>query len=142
MVRQHAGPGRNRAREVIAPDLAGAWALHGITLGPDGGVLYEWDADLAIDQSADGIAVAIETSGFKSSRSVSFAEKLTPLPEGGWHLRYGYEADGAHEGTAPGQFFGLSQLTFAPDLQTAEGSSCNYNGRYVVMQLSAKRRPC
>ena len=70
MVRQHAGPGRNRAREVIAPDLAGAWALHGITLGPDGGVLYEWDADLAIDQSADGIAVAIETSGFWNSRKL------------------------------------------------------------------------
>nr|WP_240950049.1 hypothetical protein [Novosphingobium sp. ERN07] len=123
-----------------APDLAGAWALHGATLGGDGEVLYEWDADLSISQSRESIAVAIETSGFKSSRSVSFAEKLTALPSGEWHLRYGYEADGDHAGTKPGQFFGLSQLTFAPDLQSAEGSSCNYNGRYVVIRLSATRK--
>ncbi len=123
-----------------APDLAGTWALHGITLGGDGEVLYEWDADLAISQQGKSIAVAIETSGFKSSRSVSFAERLTALPSGEWHLRYGYEADSDHADTKPGQFFGLSQLTFAPDLQSAEGSSCNYNGRYVVMRLSAARK--
>lgn len=123
-----------------APDLSGPWALHGATMGADGEVLYEWDADLAISQTGDAIAVAIETSGFKSSRSVSFAEKLTALPSGEWHLRYGYEADGEHSGTKPGQFFGLSQLTFAPDLNSAEGSSCNYNGRYVVIRLSATRK--
>lgn len=123
------------------PDLVGDWSLHGTTLDPAGETLYEWDADLAIRPADNpaGLAVAITTSGFKSSRSVSFAEKLTPLPDGGWHLRYGYEADGAHAGTAPGQFFGLSQLTFAPDLQTAEGTSCNYNGRYVVIRLAATR---
>lgn len=123
-----------------APDLSGPWALHGATLGPDGEVLYEWDADLAITQSEATIGVAIETSGFKSSRSLSFAEKLTALPSGEWHLRYGYEPDATHSGTTPGQFFGLSQLTFAPDLQTAQGSSCNYNGRYVVIRLSATRK--
>ena len=128
---------------MTGPDLAGNWALHGATLGADGEVLYEWDGDLALTPAANaaGWAVAIETSGFKSSRSVSFAEKLTALPDGRWHLRYGYEADGAHDGTTPGQFFGLSQLTFAPDLQSAEGTSCNYNGRYVVIRLAVSRKP-
>lgn len=125
---------------MTVPDLSGAWALHGETLGPDGEVLYDWDADLAITQTDATIGVAIETSGFKSSRSLSFAEKLTLLPSGEWHLRYGYEADADHAGTTPGQFFGLSQLTFASDLQTAQGSSCNYNGRYVVIRLSASRK--
>ena len=128
---------------MMLPDISGAWALHGATLSPEGGVLYEWDGELTIwpAQTAAGLALAIVTSGIKSSRSVSFAEKLTPLPDGAWYLRYGYEADGDHADTAPGQFFGLSQLTFAPDLQTAAGSSCNYNGRYVVIRLTATRQP-
>ena len=119
--------------------LAGYWALHGIALAPDGGVLYEWDAQVAIADTADAVQVAITTEGFKSSRSVSYAEKLTRLPDGGWHLRYGYEADPEHEATAEHDFFGLSQLTFAADGRSASGSSCNYNGRYVVMKLELRR---
>ena len=121
------------------PDLAGGWALHGVTLAPDGGTLYEWDADLTLTPAGDSFAVAIETAGFKSSRSVSFAEKLTALPDGRWHLRYGYEADPAHGASEWHPFFGLSQLTFAADGRSAEGSSCNYNGRYVVMALGLTR---
>lgn len=121
------------------PDLAGGWALHGVTLAPDGGTLYEWDARMMLTPVGDAFAVAIETDGFKSSRSISFAEKLTALPDGGWHLRYGYEADPDHAATEGHPFFGLSQLTFAPDGQSASGSSCNYNGRYVVMELALRR---
>jgi hypothetical protein len=121
------------------PDLAGDWALHGRTLAPDGGTLYEWDARATLTPTADAFAVAIETEGFKSSRSLSFAEKLTALPSGQWHLRYGYEADPDHPATSGHPFFGLTQLTFAPDLASAEGSGCNYNGRYVVMELTLRR---
>lgn len=123
-----------------APDIAGAWALHGSPLGPEGDTLYEWDGEMTLAASAESFAVAIETNGFKTSRSISFAEKLTALPSGGWHLRYGYEADPEHFATESHTFFGLSQLTFAPDLQSPEGTSCNYNGRYVVMQLQARRQ--
>ncbi len=49
------------------PDLGGAWALHGVTLGPDGGTLYEWDAELTLSPHDDAFAVAIDTAGFKSS---------------------------------------------------------------------------
>lgn len=121
------------------PDLGGTWALHGATLGPEGDTLYEWDGRMTLVPGGDAFAVTIETGGFKTSRSVSFAEKLTPLPSGEWHLRYGYEADPDHFATESHTFFGLSQLTFAPDLASARGTSCNYNGRYVVMELQAMR---
>lgn len=121
------------------PDLGGTWALHGVTLGPDGGTLYEWDAELTLTPLGEAFGVAIETAGFKSSRSVSFAEKLTATEDGGWLLRYGYEADPEHGATAGHPFFGISQLTFAADGRSATGSSCNYNGRYVVMELALRR---
>lgn len=122
------------------PDLAGTWDLHGKTLGPDGDILYEWDAQMLLAAAGQAFAVTIETRGIKTSRSVSFAEKLTALPAGEWHLRYGFEADPEHFATGNHTFFGLSQLTFAPDLARAQGSSCNYNGRYVIMTLDAVRR--
>lgn len=125
---------------MTVPDLAGTWALHGTTLGPEGDTLYEWAGDMTLTRGRGAFAVTIETTGTKLSRSVSFAEKLTALPSGEWHLRYGYEADPEHVSTEHHTFFGLSQLTFAPDLQSARGTSCNYNGRYVVVQLQAMRK--
>lgn len=125
------------------PDICGLWALHGTTLAPDGATLYEWDADMAIAEQDGTLRVMISTkggaSGGRNSRSSSFAERLTALPDGRWHLRYGYEADPHHAATASHEFFGLSQLTFDSDLTRAEGTSCNYNGRYVVMKLEAER---
>lgn len=125
------------------PDIAGIWALHGITLAPDGSTLYEWDADLEILAKDGGFGTVTSTkggaSGGRNSRSLSFAEKLTPLADGRWHLRYGYEADPEHANTASHEFFGLAQLTFAADLASSEGTSCNYNGRYVIMNLRAVR---
>ncbi|MBF9149407.1 hypothetical protein [Novosphingobium jiangmenense] len=125
------------------PDICGLWALHGTTLAPDGSTLYEWDADMEIADAGGTPRVVISTkggaSGGRNSRSLSFAERLTALPDGRWHLRYGYEADPGHAATTSHEFFGLSQLTFDSDLARAEGSSCNYNGRYVVMKLEAER---
>lgn len=125
------------------PDIYGLWALHGTTLAPDGSTLYEWDADMAITGPDGGLHVVISTrggaSGGRNSRSHSFAERLQALPDGRWHLRYGYEADPEHAATASHEFFGLSQLTFDSDMARAQGSSCNYNGRYVVMKLDAVR---
>ncbi|MEO9599398.1 hypothetical protein [Parasphingorhabdus sp.] len=124
-------------------NISGSWAMHGIALAPDGSTMYEWDADMQIDAETGtetGHAkVVMETSGIKSSRSISYAEKLVIQPNGEIQLRYGYEADPDHEATQDHDFFGLSQLTFAPDGQTAQGTSCNYNGRYVIMQIELKR---
>lgn len=126
-----------------SPDIYGQWALHGITLAPDGTTLYEWDADMEVvrGDAAPGVIMSTKggASGGRNSRSLSFAEKLERLPDGAWRLRYGYEADPDHEATASHEFFGLSQLTFDADLIRAEGSSCNYNGRYVIMKLRAER---
>ena len=121
------------------PDLAGRWALHGVTLAPDGAPLYEWDGALIIGAKGNGFSAMVETEGMKTSRACSFAEKITRQADGRWHLRYAYEADPDHPATEGHTFFGLSQITFAPDLQSGEGTSCNYNGRYVVIQLGIKR---
>lgn len=125
------------------PDICGLWALHGTTLAPDGTTFYEWDADMEVVAKGDTFGMIMSTkggaSGGRNSRSVSFAEKLTARPDGTWHLRYGYEADPEHDATASHEFFGLAQLTFAADLASAEGTSCNYNGRYAVMKLAVVR---
>ena len=127
----------------VLPDIAGMCVLHGTPLAPDGAGLYEWDADLELVPTPTGFSTITSTkggaSGGRNSRSLSFAEKLTALPDGRWHLRYGYEADPEHDATASHEFFGLAQLTFAADLESAEGTSCNYNGRYVVMRLAVVR---
>ncbi|MGC6329241.1 Cap15 family cyclic dinucleotide receptor domain-containing protein [Rhizorhabdus sp. FW153] len=127
----------------VTPDIYGLWALHGTTLAPDGSTLYEWDADMEIFRRDGSPAVIISTkggaSGGRNSRSLSFAEKFERQADGNWRLRYGYEADPEHEATASHEFFGLSQLTFSTELSRAEGSSCNYNGRYVIMRLQAER---
>lgn len=126
------------------PDLAGTWEMHGTALSPDGAALYEFDSELTLTAMDGAFSAATETKGAKSSRSVSFAEKLTGLSSGEWHFRYGYEADPGHFATASHSFFGLSQLTFSADLQRAQGTSCNYNGRYMVARLEARRKesPC
>lgn len=127
----------------VVPDIFGLWSLHGTTLAPDGSTLYEWDADMEIFRRDGPPGVIISTkggaSGGRNSRSLSFAEKFERLADGKWRLRYGYEADPCHEATAAHEFFGLSQLLFSTDLNRAEGSSCNYNGRYVIMRLQAER---
>ena len=127
--------------------IAGKWLLHGSTLGSDGSTLYEWDADMTIIESGDIVKIAMETKGisgsnienYKSSRSISYAEKLSKMDSGEWQLRFGYEADPNHHATADHDFFGLTQLRFSQDMNNAVGSSCNYNGRYVIIKLTAKR---
>lgn len=121
----------------MTPDIVGIWELAGRALAPDGSELYQWEAQVTIRED---LSVTLQTRGERLSRSHSYATKLTPHPEGGWKLRYGYEMEpdsGAPEGY---EFFGMSQLTFAPDLKTARGNSCNWNGtRYVVMELALTR---
>lgn len=124
-----------------APDLSGLWEASAEALGPDGAVLYTFECDVTLAPKGEAFAVVLETKGGKSSRSVSYAEKLTALPSGEWHLRYGYEADPEHAATASHTFFGLSQMTFSADGKTATGTSCNYNGRYIITRLEARRRP-
>ena len=116
------------------PELSGLWDLFGTALGPDGSALYEWSAVATLTATTDAFALVLQTKGARASRSTSFAERLDALPDGRYRLRYGYEADAASH-----DFFGLAQLTFAADGKSASGSSCNYNGRYVVMEMTLTR---
>lgn len=124
----------------VLPDLGGVWRLDGKALAPDGTALYEWQARLTLTAKADCFAVMLETRGERTSRSHSYAERLSVLDDGQWALRYGYEME-PNSGAPPGySFFGVSQLTFAADLRSASGHSCNWNGtRYVVMELALTR---
>jgi hypothetical protein len=126
--------------EVNLPDLAGIWRLDGAALTPDGERLYEWEGRVTLTQQAQLCAVMLETLGERTSRSLSYAERLTALDDGQWALRYGYEME-PDSGAPPGySYFGVSQLTFAADLQSAHGHSCNWNGtRYAVMELALTR---
>lgn len=119
------------------PDIAGLWEVTGTALAPDGSVLYEWEAQVTI--RADR-SVTLQTRGERVSRSHSYAEQITALPSGEWKMTYGYEME-PDSGAPPGYtYFGMSQLTFTPDLQSATGNSCNWNGtRYVVMELTLTR---
>lgn len=121
----------------MTPDIAGTWELAGRAIAPDGSELYRWGAEVTIRTD---LSVTLQTRGERLSRSRSYAERLRQLPQGGWKLTYGYEMEpesGAPDGY---DYFGVSQLTFAPDLQSARGNSCNWNGtRYVVMELELTR---
>ncbi|MCW1401810.1 hypothetical protein OKA06_05530 [Novosphingobium sp. MW5] len=121
----------------MTPNIAGTWDLAGRAIGPDGSELYRWAGEVTIRTD---LSVTLQTRGERISRSHSYAERVRELPSGGWKLTYGYEMEpdsGAPEGY---DYFGVSQLTFAPDLQSARGNSCNWNGtRYVVMELELTR---
>lgn len=114
--------------------------LDGAALSPEGERLYAWQARVTLTPQGDAFAVTLETIGERTSRSHSYAERFEPRDGGTWHLRYGYEMEPG-SGAPPGySFFGVSQLSFAADLQSAQGHSCNWNGtRYVVMALSLTR---
>jgi hypothetical protein len=121
----------------VTSDVAGIWELAGRAIAPDGAELYRWEAQVTIRED---LSVTLQTRGERLSRSHSYAERTRALPDGRWKLTYGYEMEpdsGAPEGY---EFFGMSQLTFAADLQSAQGNSCNWNGtRYVVMELALTR---
>lgn len=119
--------------------IFGNWIVIGSALAPDGSLLYEFDSDMEISGSEAAPNISMTTRGGKKSRSISYAEKLTRTPDGKLVLRYGYESDPADPATRDHQFFGVAQLAFAADGRSATGSSCNYNGRYVVVELELKR---
>lgn len=60
-----------------APDLAGTWALHGATLGPDGNTLYEWDGRMTLVRGGHAFTVTIETCGFNTPRKKSASDRLS-----------------------------------------------------------------
>ena len=119
--------------------IFGQWTTYGTAFAPDGSLLYEFDSNMEISGCEAAPRIVTTTRGGKSSRSLSYAEKLQRTPEGKWVLRYGYEADPEDPASKDHEFFGLAQLLFTADGSSATGSSCNYNGRYVVVELELKR---
>ncbi len=116
------------------PDLSGTWDCQGQTLSEGGST---WVGEVMIIQSWDKLRVRLKTS---QSGSNSVAAALIYDQADGFRLLYNYKNEPrigevelkAHRGSA--------ELTFASDLQSAEGEYFNGHGRYTYGTMKLKRR--
>lgn len=116
------------------PDLSGAWDCRGQGLNKDG---EPWVGEIVIIQSWDKLRIRLKTD---RSRSNSIAAALVYDCADGFRLLFNYKNEPyigqpelkAHRGSA--------ELTFASDLQTAEGEYFNGHGRYTYGTMKLTRR--
>lgn len=119
------------------PNLSGDWYCNGQTINPDKTLGYVWKGEVAIIQSWDRLRVRLKT---KQSASNSIAAALVYDQADGFRLLYNYKNEprinekdlAAHRGSA--------ELTFSPDLQTAEGEYFNGHGRYTFGTMKLRRK--
>ncbi len=119
------------------PNLSGTWDLKGQTLNEDGGIKYDWDAQVGIEQTWKDIIIHLKTSNSQSySQTATLAKRHGPL--GGWLLNYDYKnepaTDQAYELNA---HKGYCQIEFNNELTSGDASYFNNNGRrtFGTMQL-------
>lgn len=116
------------------PDLSGIWDCQGKTLSEGESA---WVGEVMIVQSWDKLRVRLKTG---QSGSNSVAAALVYDQADGFRLLYNYKNEPrigeaelkAHRGSA--------ELTFAPDLQSAEGEYFNGHGRYTYGMMKLTRR--
>ena len=116
------------------PDLSGIWDCQGKTLSEGGSA---WVGEVTIVQSWDKLRVRLKTG---QSASSSVAAALVYDQADGFRLLYNYKNEPrigeaelkAHRGSA--------ELTFAPDLLSAEGEYFNGHGRYTYGTMKLTRR--
>lgn len=118
------------------PDLAGTWNIKGKTLTEDGGTKYDWEADIAIEQTWKDITICLKSPNSKSYSQTATLEKRHGF--GGWLLSYSYTNEPAteqyHELNA---HKGYCQIEFNKELTKGDASYFNNNGRrtFGIMQL-------
>lgn len=110
------------------PNLAGRWRCAGQTINPDKTNGYAWNAEVKITQSWDKIRVRLKTA---QSGSNSESAALVHDPADGYRLFYSYRNDPRVDQTQLQSHRGFAELTFSPDLQTAEGEYFNGLGRFT-----------
>lgn len=122
------------AKLLKVPDLSGDWHCVGHTISPEE---RHWEGKVTIVQSWDRLRVRLKTD---HSGSNSFAAALVYDQADGFRLLYNYKNDpriGEVELTA---HRGSAELTFAPDLMSAEGEYFNGHGRYTYGTVKLTRR--
>lgn len=108
----------------------------GQTLNEDGGVKYNWDADINIEQNWKEIIVTLKTKNSQSYSQTATIEKRHGF--GGWLLSYSYKnepkTEQYHELNA---HKGYCQIEFDKDITKGDASYFNNNGRrtFGIMQL-------
>jgi hypothetical protein len=133
---RHAWKVPHLARLLKVPNLAGRWRCKGRTINPDKTPGHSWEAEIVIVQTWDRLRVRLRTA---QSSSNSIAAALVYDQADGFRLLYNYKNEPkigepelvAHRGSA--------ELTFTPDLQTAEGEYFNGHGRYTFGKMHLTR---
>jgi len=118
------------------PNLSGTWELIGKTLNEAGGVKYNWEAEIRIEQNWKEIIITLKTKNSQSYSQTATLEKRHGF--GGWLLSYSYKnepiTEQCHELNA---HKGYCQIEFDTDITKGDASYFNNNGRrtFGTMQL-------
>ena len=118
------------------PNLSGKWEIVGKTLEEGGGVKYNWNAEIKIEQNWKEIINTLKTNKSQSYSQTATIEKRHGF--GGWLLSYSYKNEPLTE-----QYHELSshkgycQIEFDKDIVKGDASYFNNNGRrtFGIMKL-------
>ena len=119
------------------PDLNGKWKVAGQSLNDDGTTRYNWDGEIAIEQTWKMICIHLKTT---NSQSQSYTSSISKRfgPTGGWLLSYSYrnepELEQSHELNS---HKGYCEIEFDNTFNKGKASYFNSGGRktYGVMSL-------
>ena len=120
------------------PCLAGDWTCRGETLKPGSKVTeHEWAADVTIVQTWDKVRVRLKTaqSGSNSINAAVIHDSVD-----GYKLIYNFRNDPRPDETELRGHFGFAELTFDPDLRSAEGTYFNGPGRNTFGRMTLARK--
>lgn len=125
----------SRLAELLkVPNLSGTWDCHGQTLSEKGSA---WAGEVTIVQSWDKLRIRLKTG---QSISNSVAAALVYDQADGFRLLYNYKNEPRIGELELNGHRGSAELTFSPDLETAEGEYFNGHGRYTYGTLKLERR--
>lgn len=124
------------AKFLKVPDLSGKWSCAGQSLDLNGNITFPWKGEVTIVQSWDKIRVRLSTpqSGSNSSSAAIICDEAE-----GYRLFYSYKNDPRISETELHSHRGFAELTFNPEVTTAEGEYFNGYGRYTFGRMKLER---
>jgi hypothetical protein len=131
------------------PNLNGVWKVKGQTLGEDGAPkilidesgqnVFEWDAEIDIEQDWSQIAITLRT---KRSDSYSYTATILRKPgkKGGWMLSYSYKNSPKQiERVELQDHKGFCEIEFNKDLTEGTAAYFNSQGRRTHGNMRLER---
>lgn len=124
------------SRMMGVPNISGSWDVAGQSYVADETPTFKWQARIEITQKYQKISIHLRT---ETSESHSVTAAVIPEGRAGFRLIYSYR-----NAPKPGQpelkpHLGHCELSFTPDLETAEGHYFNSGGRYTHGTMKLKR---